>query len=324
MNTEWKENMVNTMKIAGAAILAIMIAELLGLEFAVSAGIVAILSIQPTKRETIKTAASRLYAFAAAIIISYFCFQILGYRVEAFFVYLILFIFLCRCFGWNSAMAMDSVLISHFLTLSDMGIQSVLNETGIFLVGVGTGILMNLHLHKNVAYIEKLKAETDSQIQTALYRMSQRIMNEKLPDYDGRCFEKMQDSIAQAKEFAKTNFMNQFQSKDTWDMEYIAMREKQIHVLYEMYQEVSVLYTMPITAKQISEFLAHIAEVFHRDNSAKELLDEFSVLNQNMKNTPLPVKRQEFEDRARLFMLLRHLEVFLLLKNEFANRNHSV
>ena len=115
-----KEMMVNTVKIAGAAIVAVVIAQLLGLEFAVSAGIVAILTIQPTKKETIKTAASRLYAFVAALGISYACFTCIGFRTEAFFVYLILFIFLCQRFGWYSAMAMDSVLISHFLSLSNM------------------------------------------------------------------------------------------------------------------------------------------------------------------------------------------------------------
>lgn len=319
-----KEIIVNTGKIAGAAIVAIVIAGMLGLKFAVSAGIVAILSIQPTKKETLKTAASRLYAFAAALLIAYVCFTMLGFRIEAFYLYLIAFIFLCKCFGWNSAMAMDSVLISHFLTLSDMGLASVMNETGIFLVGVGTGILFNLHLHKNVPYMEKLKSETDFQIKTALYRMSERILNEKLPDYDGSCFVKMKESIAEAKELARTNYMNQFQKADTWDMDYIAMREKQIHVLYEMYCEVSSMRTKPVTAKQISDFLSHIADVFHQDNSANELLEEFEKINQNMKSTPLPVKREEFEDRARLFMLLRHLEEFLLLKKEFAKQYEQI
>ena len=36
-----------------------------------------------------------------------------------------------------------------------------------------------------------------------------------------------------------------------------------------------------------------------------------------MKSTPLPVERNEFEDRARLFMLLRRIEEFLMIKKEF-------
>lgn len=315
-----KEILVNTVKIAGAAIISVMIAQLLGLDFAVSAGIVAILTIQPTKKETIETAAGRLYAFVAALGIAYICFNCIGFRTEAFYVYLFFFIFLCRRFGWYSAMAMDSVLISHFLSLSDMGMKSVINEAGIFVIGVGTGILFNLHLRKNVPYMEKLKSETDEQIKRALHRMAERILNKDLLDYDGNCFQKMGNSVEEAKNFARANYLNQFGSKDTWDMDYIAMREKQIHVLYEMYKEVSNIHTKPVTAQMISDFLEKMAVVFHRDNTAEELLKEFYQLNDQMKSAPLPVEREEFEDRAKLFMLLSHIEEFLMLKKEFADQ----
>ena len=43
-----KEIGINTIKIAGAAMAAILLAVAMKLEFAVSAGIVAILTIQPT------------------------------------------------------------------------------------------------------------------------------------------------------------------------------------------------------------------------------------------------------------------------------------
>ena len=61
---------LNTLKISLAAILAIVTAKLVKLDFAVSAGIVAILSVQPTKKETLKTALDRLLAFLIALVIS--------------------------------------------------------------------------------------------------------------------------------------------------------------------------------------------------------------------------------------------------------------
>ena len=76
---------LNTFKITGAAVLAIICARLLKLDFAVSAGIVAILSVQPTKKETLKTALARLLAFAAALAISTTLFLLLGFTVQVFF-----------------------------------------------------------------------------------------------------------------------------------------------------------------------------------------------------------------------------------------------
>ena len=65
-----KSIIINTLKISVAAILAILCAQALKLDFAVSAGIVAILSVQPTKKETLRTALARLLAFAVALVIS--------------------------------------------------------------------------------------------------------------------------------------------------------------------------------------------------------------------------------------------------------------
>ncbi|MCR5062386.1 MAG: hypothetical protein K6A89_03805, partial [Treponema sp.] len=48
---EMKSILTNTVKITAASVLAILCAQILKLDFAVSAGIVAILSVQPTKKE---------------------------------------------------------------------------------------------------------------------------------------------------------------------------------------------------------------------------------------------------------------------------------
>ena len=293
-----KTKILNTCKIGLAAILAILLAQVLQLTFAVSAGIVAILSVAPTKKETIGTAIGRFFAFLVALVIAFGCFELIGYGTEAFFLYLILFIFVCQCFGWNHAMAMDSVLISHFLSFQTMNVKTVGNEVLIFIIGVGFGILANLALH----------------------RMSERILNQNLADYDGSCFVKMEASLQRAKNIARENFMNQFGSSDRWDIEYIAMRERQIHVLSNMYQCVSTLHTRPITAKRISDFLEKMSCTYHRDNSVEELLEDFDRIDEEMKKSPLPVKREEFEDRAQLYTLMRQIEEFLLIKNEFAKK----
>lgn len=307
-----------TLKTAGAAIAAILLAQLAGLEFAVSAGIVAILTIQPTKKETLRTALGRLVAFGSAILIAAVCFGLMGYTMAAFLVYLVVFILVCQIFRWHSAMAMNSVLISHFLTLGSMGPEALENEVLLFVIGVGVGILANLHLHKNVDYIEELKAEADAQIKRILSRMSERILDHDMADYNGECFVKLRDSLRRARNVAEENYNNQFGSGDVYDMEYIRMRDRQCRVLYEMYKSVRTIETTPITAAQISDFLKEMSEVYHKDNTGRELLQHFEQMDAGMKRQPLPTGRKEFEDRARLFGLLRNIEEFLRIKIEFS------
>lgn len=313
-----KDMLFQAGKIAIGAIASITIATILGLDYAISAGVVTILSIQPTKRETIKTATGRLLAFICALVISFFCFHLSGFSLVGFAVFILIYILVCQKFGWYSAMAVNSVLMSHFLTMGNMRPETVLNECLIFGIGVGMGILANLHLRKNVDYIEQLKEETDEQIRRILLRMSERILDRDISDYNGDCFVKLWESIRRAKNVAEENYNNQLRTDDNYDKEYIRMREKQCQVLYEMYKCVRQMNTTPVTAHIISEFLKEVSLEYHKTNTCEALMEQFEEIDRSMKSKPLPVEREEFEDRARLFYLLRHIEEFLQIKIDFA------
>ncbi len=321
MNFFSRETLFNAFKIALAAIIAITIATGLELNYAISAGTVAILSIQPTKRETIRTALGRVLAFLCAMTLAFLCFYLWGYTMPAFGIFLVLQILMCQVFHWGSSTAMTVLLMAHFLTAENMKAATVLNECQIFLIGVSTGILANMHLRKNVNYIEELKESTDEQIRRILTRMSERILNSDMSDYNGDCFDALKESLEKAKHVADTNYNNQLRVRDIYDKEYIRMRERQCFVLYEMYKNVRQLHTTPLTAHIISDFLQEMANTYHRVDTCRELMEEFRKLDMSMKSKPLPTERQEFEDRARLFYLLRYIEEFIQLKIEFADEH---
>lgn len=312
-----KSIITNTIKITLAAVLAILCAQALKLDFVVSAGIVAILSVQPTKKETLRTALARLLAFVLALAISITLFNLLGFTLPVFFLYLLLFILVCQWRKWISAMAMDSVLISHFLSFGKTGPTEIKNEVFLFVLGVGFGILVNLLLHEKIDYIEELKNQTDDKIKLALHRMALRIQNPALADYDGSCFVSLNQSIFIAKKQAEENYNNQFSKKDTFDSRYLDMREKQTKILYEMFKAARDLGTVPSTAGMLSDFLEKVSNEYHKDNDVKALLEELALIHDKMKAHPLPQTRTEFEDRANLFILMERLKEFLQIKHDF-------
>ncbi|MBO6206339.1 MAG: hypothetical protein J6O73_05310 [Lachnospiraceae bacterium] len=312
-----KKNFIHALKVTLTAIVTILIAEGMHLQFSVSAGIVAILSVAFTKRETIKTARDRFAAFTAALVIAALCFYMIGFDLYGFFVYLLLFILLCQFMGWNSAMAMDSVLISHFLTFQNMEPASLSNEVMLFLIGVGGGIIANLFLHKDAYYMKQMRQETDELMKHALHRMSLRIMDPDLEGYDGSCFDTLNRTIDEAYALARLNYLNQVSKEDTKDMEYISMREKQADTLYEMYKHIRQINTVPVTAEILSAFFEKVSEQYSMENTVEDLLKDFEKLNAEMQERPLPAERHEFEDRARLFAIMRGMEEFLKIKKEY-------
>ena len=84
-----KKIVINSFKVSIAVAVAIAIANVLQLEYAISAGIVAVLSIQPTKRETIRVAVGRLVAFGVALVIAAISYKIFGFTQIAFWIYIV-------------------------------------------------------------------------------------------------------------------------------------------------------------------------------------------------------------------------------------------
>ena len=152
-----KRIVIDSIKVSIAVAVAIAIANIFKLDYAVSSGIIAVLSIRPTKRETLKLASGRLVAFLIAIIIAMISYNLFGFTQLAFWIYFIPYVFICYLKKWTASITINSVLVSHFITYQSMSYEYVLNEALIFLIGVTVGIMMNLNLHHKEEYIENLK-----------------------------------------------------------------------------------------------------------------------------------------------------------------------
>ena len=314
-----KRIIIDSVKVSIAVALAIAIANIFQLEYAISAGIVAVLSIRPTKRETLQLAVGRLLAFIIALLLGAISYRIFGFTQVAFWIYMIPYVFICYLKKWTAAITMNSVLVSHFLTYQSMDMHHILNEVLIFVIGVSVGIMMNLNLHHKEEYIENLKNQTDEQIVKILKVIAHCIQDAKAADYNTDCFRELEHLLREAKNAAEENYNNRLRKRDVRDMEYIAMRQRQYNVLLDMHKMAKTLETKPHTAHIISDFFEKMAKEFHRGNDGVALLESFKEMDSYMKSQTLPAERQEFEDRAKLFIMLRYVEEFIMIKKEFGS-----
>lgn len=317
---DWKKQAVKSLKIALAAAIAIAISGELGLKYSATAGIITVLSIGNTKRETLKTAVERGLAFLCALLLAAGCFGVFGYTLPGFTVYLLLFALLCLCVGWGAAIAMDSVLITHFLGEQSMAPVFLLNEVLLFFIGTGMGILVNMHLHRKEADFRRLSDEVDSQIKGILHRMSLWLPREDKSEYGSGCFEKLDKALEEARLCAAANYNNSVLERNPRELDYIEMREKQSIILKGIYENIKSITFLPEQAKQVAELFGKIEEDYHRENTVEELQNSLGKLLAEMKRQALPASREEFEARAILFYILMQTESFLNLKREYMLR----
>lgn len=318
---DWKKQVAKSVKISVAAAISIAVAGELGLKYSATAGIITVLSIGNTKRETLKTAAERGLAFLCALLLAAGCFGVFGYTLPGFTVYLLLFALLCLCVGWGAAIAMDSVLITHFLAEQSMAPKLLLNEILLFLIGTGMGILVNLHLHRKEGDFQRLSDEVDSQIKGILHRMSLWLPREDKSEYGSGCFEKLEKALEEARLCAAANYNNSVLERNSRELDYIEMREKQSIILKGIYENIKSITYLPQQAKQVAELFGMIEENYHRENTVEELLNRLGELLEEMKHQVLPGSREEFEARAILFYILMQTESFLNLKRDYILRD---
>ncbi len=315
-----KETLIRSCKITVGAVLAILIATLLGLKYSATAGIITILSILTTKRETLQTAAGRTLAFLCALLIAAVCYHLIGFQILAFGIYLLIFSFVCLLAGWSPAIAMASVLVTHFLTEKSMSSSLILNEILLFVIGTSIGILLNIHLRPAQKPWRDLADNADETIRTLLKLMAVRV---RLVNTSERCepaFGILNQTLTGAKTLALTNIQNTLLSPSYYELDYTEMRQAQAQILRHLDHSLNMITIVPRQAESIADFLEKVSCEYHMENDVRSLLSDLDAICLAMKKEPLPVSREEFENRAVLFYILKQLEEFLLTKQAFAQK----
>lgn len=312
---------------AGAAV-AIVAALGIGLLNAPSAGIVTLLTIQNTRRETFLLIAKRLLGFVCSTALAWIAFTTVGFDAWGFGVFVLLFVAFANLFGLQDAIAMNAVLATHYLVWEDINLMLVLNEAGLLLIGMALGVLFNLAMPRNLPYIRREQVEIDQQIVKILQELSKRLRGEpaetesnERQEQDGLYLESLFSRLN--KQMDRTAERTAEAAGNTWQpyMRYLAayltMRGQQISLLAGLMRQFDSAAEVWPQNFSLAAFLEEIALDFHEDNDASSLLKSWDELRGAYRMQALPQSRTEFEHRATLLQMMEQIRYFLRLKQRF-------
>lgn len=312
-------NFVKILKITSGAVIAAAIAYGIGLQYAVSAGIITLLTIQDTRKETLSITLKRIIAFAAVTVLCTVVFNLAGYSLVSLGAVLAVFLFICFFFGMNEAIAMNSVIATHYFASADCSGAMILNESLLLAAGAGTGILLNIFVPVNIAKIRSIQSETDERIRRILSRMSVYIFEEDKSDYTGSCFAETDELLENLRRHSVMYIGNSFGGQKDYFLKYTHMRIRQCDVLRRIYTDIMRLRSIPLYAEPIGAFLKKMSGEFHEINDAAGLLEDIEGLFRMYAEERLPESRIEFENRALMYHILCDLKYFVTLKADFAS-----
>lgn len=309
-------DMVKMIRIGIGSALAILAANSMGLLFSTSAGIITLLTIQDTKKETLMIAFRRILAFFAALLVAALSFGILDYTPMAFGFFLLIFVTLCSILKLQDGIAMNAVLTTHFFMQKEIGLELIINELMLLIIGAGIGIILNLFKRGKQSEIIKEQKKIEEEMKALLIRLSEDLL-QGYKEYDKAYFYQLNLQVENSikKAYASTN--NTLLTDTKYYIHYLEMRKSQIRVLKRIYKNMIRLNSIPRQANPISEFIAYISKSFHECNDAGELLSKLEDLYQYFTQEELPATRAEFESRAILFQILKEVENFLQIKKDY-------
>ncbi|UJL44788.1 aromatic acid exporter family protein [Virgibacillus sp. NKC19-16] len=305
-----------TIKTAIGTPIAISIAQFLDLTNFVSAGILTILCIQPSRKKSFLSAWHRFFACILAILFSFIFFETIGYNTIAVALMLIAFIPTTVFLKITPGIATSSVITLNLYSFSNMSSTFIIEQLLIIIIGIGTAFLLNLYMPSLDVDLKKQQNKLEANFKIILYEIALYIRNKNV-SWDGKEVSETEEILQEAEDLVERDRENHLlRSKHPYH-EYFKMRTRQFELLQRMLPLVTKLPNKDSISEKIAVFFENLSESVHPENTAALFLDDLEELRSEFNQEDLPETQEEFETRANLFRLLHEIEDYLNLKRKY-------
>lgn len=316
-----KKNLINsvytTIKNVIGAVAAIIIAELLGLNFSLSAGIIAILSLLDSRKETIRVGVKRIITGVFSVAAAALLFETVGYNLWALGIFTLLVSFFSYIAKSAFSIASSFVLASHIYSLRAFSVNIYLNEFYILLIGVVVGFLLTLHMPDDEKHLKKGIKYIEEQYKNHLIEMAHNLKNHCVVRRNTHSVFEIEKRIKKYRKIAKRYEDNTLFGKSFDYRAYFDMRLEQVYRLMHMKEKMEILFIAHKEADKLSEFTEIISKRFNANSPVDDLIHLTEEYYEYFRKRPLPKTRELFECRATLFQYLVEMEEFIRIKARY-------
>ncbi|CAM3990001.1 aromatic acid exporter family protein [Mesobacillus thioparans] len=309
-----------TIKTALGTALSIVIAQLLGFENYVSAGILTILCIQVTKKRSLQASWHRFLACIIAMAFSAVFFEGIAYHPVVIGLLLLFFIPTVVMFRAKEGVVSSSVIIMHIYSAGKVTGGLLFNELGIITIGIGVALIMNLYMPSVDYKLEQYQREIEAQFKKIFSEIAKYLRTND-SSWDGRELTETAVVIEKAKSLAIQDVENNILRDENLYYQYFKIREKQFEIIERVLPSITSIPQHVEQANMVAGFIEELAKGIHPGNTVLFYLEKLLRMKAEFENMELPKTREEFEARAALLHFVNEMEQFLLLKRSFKGMN---
>lgn len=306
-----------SLKIVIGVTFAIFIAQIVGLTYSATAGVITMLSILDTKKQTYIVGLKRIIAALIALLIASVLFQFGGHNLITLGLFLLVYIPLLTVLNATEGLSVSTVLVTHIYTFGALGWSVLLNEMYLLILGVFVAWGLNLHMPNIEQEIRNIQLETESLIKTVLHKMKLQLLNQCSIEENKDTITKLNQTIKIGLDKAFEYNNNYFLKDNSYFIKYFEMRKQQYNVLVHMEKDFETIFITTHEAKLLSDFTELLANEFNERNTGSSDLLRINELKTYYKERELPKTREEFENSATLYQYLTDLTYFIEIKIRF-------
>lgn len=320
--TKWKRALLLAGKIALGSSFAIYTAELLGLQFSSSAGIVTLLTLVTTKKGTLRLSAARVATFLIAAVIAIATFLPIQSTWLAYGLFVFLVALISEVLGWRATISTNAVIGTHFLMNKDFSPEFFLNEFLLVAIGIVFAFLFNMLQDtrgEKRNFAEKIH-RLELEMQATIEEIAKYLSNQPCRKELWRELEATEAKLLSSMEDAYEYEGNSYEEDAAYYARYFQMRLNQCRILHSLHHEMRKIKDMPVQAEVVANYVHYMGQYVVELNVPALQLQRLEEVFLKMEEEPLPVSRTEFESRAILYHILLDLENFLYEKKRFIDR----
>ncbi|AVQ31129.1 MULTISPECIES: aromatic acid exporter family protein [Fusobacterium] len=307
-------------KTAFGTFLAIYLAQIMGISYGVTAGIVTIISIQTTKKESVKIAVERFIASLIGLFIAAIFFYFFGYTPFVFGLFILIFMPVCLRFNLFQGFLVTVVLATHILTEKNLSLKILSNEILILVLGALIAIILNLYMPDVTKKIKYTQENVDNLMKKILSYMSDELITGAIFIDEDKIFKELRKELDIGRDLAYKDYNNALFYGSRYEIEVFNMKRAQYKILVRMRRHFYKFFISSEHTFIISEFTRKVGSSIGVDKLYLEALAELEALREKFKNMPLPKSRVEFESRAVLLQFFNDIEEFLEVKKDFMKK----
>ena len=311
-------------KMSISATIALLIGNALGLQYATVGAVIAILSIQDTRKKALIISYKRIIACSMGILLSVMLYSLLGNGTLIFGLFLIVLIPLTSRLKAQEGMVPAVVLSTHFLVANNITIELIFNEVLLMIIGIGVAAIANIFMPSLEDKFKDDKEWIEEHYRIIINKMSKSLITHAVDIDEQKLINAVEERLYTSKETAYKIVNNQFFKSSSYYTDYINMRINQFDTIKRMRLHFQ-RFNIPVEQMNVmADFTLCVSENISEMNDCKSLLIDLDILRSEFKKMELPKTREEFESRAQLLQFLNDMEEFLLIKRNFFTtmKNH--